>query len=652
MNRRSVKTTIRTIAGISFLLALLAVLSSCMVTAPTQPTISLSQAISLSKSSNIQQVVLDPAQGLMTVTAAVTGPPLTVLDINNVTTQVSNGTTLVVNIDGLNLASLQQLGFVLPANYSTLPASNSSLGGSFLVWLPWLLLVGLAFFLIRPNSGVRNQIGNIGRSKAKLSPATTPSVTFADVAGIEEAKQDLREVVEFLKNRSKFQAVGARIPKGILLVGPPGTGKTLLARAVAGEAGVPFFSISGSEFVEVFVGVGASRVRDLFEQAKQNKPSIIFIDEIDAVGRRRGSAFSGSSHEEREQTLNQILTEMDGFTPNAGVIVLAATNRPDVLDPALLRPGRFDRRIMLDAPDIAGRLAILKVHSAGHPLDKTVDLDVIAKETHGFSGADLSNLINEAAIMTARRDKTVISMDEMEEAIDRIVAGPQRKSRRVSQQDKKVAAYHEAGHALVARNLPNADPVLKVSIISRGGIGGYTRLIPNEEHYLMTRSQFNDTLATFLGGHTSEEMTFHEVTTGPHDDIKQATNLARKMITEYGMSDKLPLRTFGSGEEEGSYYGLEKRDYGEEVAGQIDEEVRTLIQKAHETAKRILSENQPRLVYLAEHLFLKETLEGKELEAVFTEPMRPLPADAMDTPAPKAPTPPAPITGRAPEPTA
>ena len=362
---------------------------------------------------------------------------------------------------------------------------------------------------------MKNQVTNFSRSKARVNTANTPTVTFADVAGVEEAKQDLQEVVDFLKNRSKFQAVGARIPKGILLIGPPGTGKTLLARAVAGEAGVPFFSISGSEFVEVFVGVGASRVRDLFEQAKQNKPAIIFIDEIDAVGRRRGSGIGGSSHEEREQTLNQILTEMDGFTPNAGVIILAATNRPDVLDPALLRPGRFDRRITLDPPDMNGRLAILKVHTVGKPMDKTVDLETIAKETHGFSGADIANLVNEAAILTARRNKTTIGKDELEEAVDRIVAGPQRKSRRISPQDKKVAAYHEAGHALVARMLPNADPVQKVSIIARGGMGGYTRLLPTEERYLMTRSQFKDTLATFLGGHTSEEMIFHEVTTGP-----------------------------------------------------------------------------------------------------------------------------------------
>jgi cell division protease FtsH len=361
------------------------------------------------------------------------------------------------------------------------------------------------------------------------------------VAGEEEAKTDLHEVVDFLKNRTKYQAVGARIPRGILLVGPPGTGKTLLARAVAGEAGVPFFS--------------------------------------------------------------------------------AATNRPDVLDPALLRPGRFDHRVTLELPDIGERLAILKVHAAGKPLDKSIDLEIVARESHSFSGADLATLINEAAIMTARRNKTVIGMDEIEEAIDRIVAGPQKRSRKISQQEKRVAAYHEAGHALVARLLPNADPVHKISIIPRGGLGGFTRLLPTEEHYLLTRSQFKDTLATFLGGHAAEELIFHEVTTGPHSDLKQATDLARKMITEYGMSEKLPLRTFGGGEEEGVYYGIERRDYGEEVVKQIDEEVRSLIDTANSTAVHILAENKARLVHLAERLIVVETLEGPELEHLFTEPI-------------------------------
>jgi cell division protease FtsH len=618
------KISFKIILIVGIIVAILTLLSSCVTdNLSNQTSISLSEAIALSKSNNIKSVVIDTNNGIMTMTAAVSGPPLQITDSSGNPAQISNGAQLVTNIGSLNLANLQQLGLVLPADYSTTTTGNNNLSSSLLTWFPFVLLIIIIFFLFRSSGSVKNQATSFSRSRARLNPGNTPTVTFADVAGVEEAKQDLSEVVDFLKNRSKFQLVGAKIPKGILLVGPPGTGKTLLARAVAGEAGVPFFSISGSEFVEVFVGVGASRVRDLFEQAKQNKPCIIFIDEIDAVGRRRGSGLSGSSHEEREQTLNQILTEMDGFTPNTGVIVLAATNRPDVLDPALLRPGRFDRRIALDPPDVGERLAILKVHIIGKPLDKTVDLETIAKETHGFSGADIANLTNEAAILTARRNKTSIGMDEMEEAIDRIIAGPQRKSRKISLQEKRVAAFHEAGHALVARLLPNADPVHKVSIITRGGMGGYTRLLPTEEHYLMTRSQFKDTLATFLGGHASEEMIFHEVTTGPHSDIKQATSLAYKMITEYGMSEKLPLRTFGSGDEETSYFGAEHKDYGEEVAKQIDEEVRVLIDTAHETAQRLLLENRSRLIHLAEKLIIAETLEGPALDKVFTEPISP-----------------------------
>ena len=599
-------------------------LVSCAPATPSNSIqIDLSQAIALSKTHNLRSALVDSGSETMTMTASVTGSPLSVTDSSGNAVKVSDNATLSTNIDGLSLSNLQDIGFVLPPQYSTSATSNSNFGSILISWLPLILLFVLLFFLLRSSSGVRNQVSNFSRSRARLTSSTTPTVTFADVAGEEEAKQDLHEVVDFLKNRTKFQAVGARIPRGVILVGPPGTGKTLLARAVAGEAGVPFFSISGSEFVEVFVGVGASRVRDLFEQAKQARPCIIFIDEIDAVGRRRGSGLSGSSHEEREQTLNQILTEMDGFTPNQGVIVLAATNRPDVLDPALLRPGRFDRRVSLELPDVNERLAILKVHVAGKPLDKSIDLETVAKESHGFSGADLANLVNEAAILTARRNHTTISMDEVEEAIDRIIAGPQKRSRKISQQEKKVAAYHEAGHALVARLLPNADPVHKISIIARGGIGGYTRLLPLEEHYLLTRSQFKDTLATFLGGHAAEDLIFHEITTGPHSDLKQATNLARKMITEYGMSEKLPLRTFGGSEEDTAYFGIEHRDYGEDVAKQIDEEVRSLIDQANLTAERILAENRARLIHLAEILAVTETLEGPALEQVFTETIPP-----------------------------
>jgi cell division protease FtsH len=426
-------------------------------------------------------------------------------------------------------------------------------------------------------------------------------------------------VVEFLRSREKFQALGARIPKGILLVGPPGTGKTLLARAVAGEANVPFFSISGSEFVEMFVGVGASRVRDLFDQAKRNTPCIVFIDEIDAVGRSRGTGLGGS-HDEREQTLNQILVEMDGFDTNTSVIVIAATNRPDILDPALLRPGRFDRRIVLDRPDINGRLGILKVHSNGKPLAESVDLEVLAKQTAGFSGADLANLVNEAAILAARRSQKAIEMGDLEESIDRVIAGPERKSRRISPKEKEITAYHEAGHALVARMLPNADPVHKISIVSRGMMGGYTRLLPTEDRYLMTRSQFKDSLATMLAGQAAEQIIFNEITTGAQNDLEEATKLARKMVTDYGMSEKLGPRTFGH-KEEMVFLGREiseQRDYSEKVALQIDEEVHTIIQTAYEVAEKTLTEHRDKLVQIAETLVAQETVESDELEAIFS----------------------------------
>ena len=412
--------------------------------------------------------------------------------------------------------------------------------------------------------------------------------------------------------------MGARIPKGVLLIGPPGTGKTLLARAVAGEADVPFFSISGSEFVEMFVGVGAARVRDLFDQAKRNTPCIVFIDEIDAVGRQRGAGLGGS-HDEREQTLNQILVEMDGFETNTSVIVIAATNRPDILDPALLRPGRFDRRVVLDRPDINGRTAILKVHSNGKPLDKDVDLEVLAKGTVGFSGADLANMVNEAAILAARRNKKAIGMVELEESIDRVFAGPERKSRKISLKEKEVIAYHEAGHALVARMLPNADPVHKISIVARGMALGYTKQLPTEDRYLVSRSQYRDILATLIGGRTAEQLIFNEITTGASDDIKRATDWARRMVTDYGMSDRLGPRTFGD-KQELVFLGreiAEQKDYGDKVADIIDDEVNKLIQDAYETAKKILTENKSKLVTLAKKLIEKETLEGEELEKIF-----------------------------------
>jgi cell division protease FtsH len=424
-------------------------------------------------------------------------------------------------------------------------------------------------------------------------------------------------VVEFLKYPDKFAALGARIPRGVLLVGPPGTGKTLLSRAVAGEAGVPFFSISGSEFVEMFVGVGASRVRDLFDQAKRNAPCIVFVDEIDAVGRQRGAGLGGS-HDEREQTLNQILVEMDGFDTNTNVIVIAATNRPDVLDPALLRPGRFDRQVVLDNPDIRGRLQVLEVHARGKPFEKNVNLQTLAKQTPGFSGADLSNLLNEAAILSARRNKKAIGMGELEEAIDRVISGPERKSRIISDKEKAITAYHEVGHALVARMLPNLDPVHKITIVARGLAGGYTRLLPTEDRYLYTESQFKETLAFALGGHAAEQLIFGEVTTGASNDIERATGLARQMVTQYGMSQKLGPRAFGK-KEELVFLGREigeQRNYSEAVAQEIDNEIRNLINEAYSVAREILVRHKDKLVTVSERLIAEETIEGPVFDEI------------------------------------
>lgn len=500
--------------------------------------------------------------------------------------------------------------------------SSFNWGGLFLNFLPLILFGALLFFLFRSARGANTQAFNFGRSRARLVTGSKPTVTFADVAGVDEAKQELQEVVEFLKSPQRFQALGARIPRGILLVGPPGSGKTLLARAIAGEAGVPFFSISGSEFVEMFVGVGAARVRDLFEQAKRNAPCIIFVDEIDAVGRHRGAGLGGG-HDEREQTLNQILVEMDGFDTNTNVIVLSATNRPDILDPALLRPGRFDRHVIIDQPDINGRKAILQVHAKGKPLSEDVNLETIAKQTPGFSGADLANLINEAAILAARRNRKNVGLKELEDAIDRVIAGPEKKSRLISPKEKEIIAYHEAGHALVAKMLPNADPVHKISIVARGMMGGWTRFLPTEDRHLWTRSQFEDRLAVSLAGRVAEEVAFNEVTTGAQNDLEQATRLARKMVTEYGMSHNLGPRTFGR-REELIFLGkeiTEQRNYSEKIAEEIDKEVRDLIEQAYNTAKKIMTENKERLGLIAQSLITKETLEEAELDSLFKEPI-------------------------------
>ncbi len=486
-------------------------------------------------------------------------------------------------------------------------------------FLPLIVFGGLLLFMLRQAQSGNNQALSFGRSRAKLNTGDKPTVTFADVAGVDEAKQELQEVVEFLKEPAKFANLGARIPRGVLMVGPPGTGKTLMARAVAGEAGVPFFSISGSEFVEMFVGVGASRVRDLFDQAKRNAPCIVFVDEIDAVGRHRGAGLGGS-HDEREQTLNQILVEMDGFDTDTNVIVIAATNRPDILDPALLRPGRFDRRVILDRPDSVGRRQILEVHVKGKPLAPDVDLQVIAKTTPGFTGADIENLINEAAILAARRNLKAITMAELQEAVEKVVAGPERKSRLISEKDKKIIAHHEAGHAIVSKMLPNSgDTVHKVSIVARGMALGYTLTLPEAEKVLQRQAKFEADLSVILAGRAAEELVFEDVTTSASDDLEKATNLARAMVTQYGMSEKLGPQTFGD-KEELVFLGREiseQRNYGEEVARIIDGEVRRLIDEAYNRALNILITYRDKLSEVAAKLIEKETLDGKEFEAIF-----------------------------------
>jgi cell division protease FtsH len=486
--------------------------------------------------------------------------------------------------------------------------------------LPLILIVGFVLFMMRQAQGTNNQALSFGKSRARMFLGNKTVVTFADVAGVDEAKMELQEVVEFLKYPEKFNSLGARIPRGVLLVGPPGTGKTLMARAVAGEAGVPFFSISGSEFVEMFVGVGASRVRDLFDQAKRNSPCIVFVDEIDAVGRQRGAGLGGS-HDEREQTLNQILVEMDGFDTNTNVIVVAATNRPDVLDPALLRPGRFDRQVILDRPDMKGRTAILKVHTKGKPLDKGLEVEGIARQSPGFSGADLANLVNEAAILAARRNKKVIGMSEFQEALERIVAGPERRSRVISDAEKKIIAYHEGGHAVVMRVLPKCDPVQKVTIISRGMSLGYTMGVPMEDRYLKSKTEFEDQIAGLLAGNASERIVFGDTTTGASNDIEKATDLARRMVTEYGMSEKLGPLSFGKREEMiflGRDLG-EQRNYSDEVAKQIDEEVRAIIDRAYDRAYEVLTTNRERLDRLAAKLVAEETVDSEGFEALFAD---------------------------------
>ena len=483
--------------------------------------------------------------------------------------------------------------------------------------LPILLIVGIWFFIMQQTQGGGNRVMNFGKSRAKMMGEEKTKVTFDDVAGADEAKQELEEVVDFLKSPRKFSEVGAKIPKGILLVGPPGTGKTLLARAVAGEAGVPFFSISGSDFVEMFVGVGASRVRDLFEQAKKNAPCIIFIDEIDAVGRHRGAGHGGG-HDEREQTLNQLLVEMDGFGTNEGIIILAATNRPDILDPALLRPGRFDRHVTVDRPDVKGREAILKVHIKGKPISPLIDLKVLAQQTPGFTGADLSNLVNEAALLAARENKKIIEMPELQEAIERVIAGPERRSRVMTVDTKKLTAYHEAGHAVVGYYLPYADPVHKITIIPRGRAGGYTLMLPKEDKSYVTKNQLLDEIKTFMGGRVAEALVLKDISTGASNDLERATDIARRMICDYGMSELLgPISLGGRNEQVFLGKGMgHDRDYGEEIAGQVDREVKRILDEAYKSTEAILSEHMDQLELIAKQLLETETMTAVEFDSL------------------------------------
>ncbi len=571
----------------------------------------LTTVIAMAKNNEVNEIVVDGKKLTVYPKATNVGSP------DRFTSRISENTDIISLLveSGVEVGPPSGVEVVFKGS-----SGFSSLFSLLINFLPVIIFGGLILFMMRQAQGSNNQTMSFGRSRARMMPFNRPGVTFNDVAGVEEAKAELFEVVEFLKYPERFMSLGARIPKGVLLVGQPGTGKTLLARAVAGEAGVPFFHISGSEFVEMFVGVGAARVRDLFEQAKRNAPCIVFVDEIDAVGRHRGAGLGGG-HDEREQTLNQILVEMDGFETNTNIIVVAATNRPDILDPALLRPGRFDRRVTLDLPDVRGRQEILKVHSAGKPLAPEVTLDTLAKETPGFSGADLSNLVNEAAILAARQNKKSIFMAEFEEAVERIIAGPERKSRVISAREKEMTAYHESGHALVAWVLPHADRVHKISIVSRGNMGGHTSLLPDEDRYLWTKNQFSDMLAVTMGGRVAEEEIFDELTTGASNDIERATKTALSMIKRYGMSEALGPRTFGK-REEMVFLGREiseERDYGDKVAEEIDDEVKELIDGAYHRAKDIISEHKTKLVKLAEFLIEHESVSGENLNRLFND---------------------------------
>jgi cell division protease FtsH len=597
---------------------------------------SFSQSSSAQETISINQVAADVQSGKITRIVE-DQDKLTVIygsgtqEIQKISHQ-EPGTTLVQQLKDLGVTTEQLSPSHISIEYkppSALAGILSSLG----YIIPFIFLAAVFWYVFRQAQGSNNAAMQFGRSRARMFTGDQPSVTFGDVAGVEEAKEELQEVVEFLREPEKFISLGARIPKGVLLVGPPGTGKTLLAKAVSGEAGVPFFSISGSEFVEMFVGVGASRVRDLFDQAKRHSPCIVFVDEIDAVGRQRGAGLGGS-HDEREQTLNQMLVEMDGFDTDTNVIIMAATNRPDILDPALLRPGRFDRRVVLDRPDMRGREAILKVHVKGKPLATGTDLGVLARSTPGFVGADLENLVNEGAILAARRNKKSIEQEDLEEAIERVIAGPERKSRLISEEEKRIVAYHEAGHAVVMNAVPEADPVHKVSITARGMAGGYTLALPEEDRTLMGRNKLFAEMVGLMGGRAAEEIVFNDITSGASNDLERVTKMARSMVTRLGMSDDLGPMVYGQ-KEELIFLGREiseQRDYSEAVAEQIDKEVRNLVNNAYDKAKQILVQYREMLDTIARKLLEVETISREEFEQLFPPP---IPKNG-GTPLPKA----------------
>lgn len=592
------------------LVAAVALFYRFLAPSPAPPEIPLSEVAALVKGGQVEKISVEG--DVLT---------LTVREGAGLTEKVSRrepdtGLTEALSNLGVTQEQLSGIGEIV---YEA-PSSTAGWVSLLLSYLPLVGFGLLLVFMLRQAQSGNNQALSFGKSRHRLLTGDKPTVTFEDVAGVDEAKEELSEIVDFLREPEKFTTLGARIPKGVLLVGAPGTGKTLMARAVAGEASVPFFNISGSEFVEMFVGVGASRVRDLFEQAKKNSPCIVFVDEIDAVGRQRGAGLGGS-HDEREQTLNQILVEMDGFETDAGVIVVAATNRPDILDPALLRPGRFDRRVVLDRPDMNGRKAILEVHARGKPLADDVDLLTLAKTTPGFTGADIENLLNEAALLAARRSKNAVGMEELQEAVERVIAGPERRSRLISDEEKKIIAYHEAGHALVMHELPKCDPVHKVSVIARGMALGYTIHLPEDDRYLVSRSKFEDDIAAGLGGRAAEEIVFGDITTGATQDMQEITKLARSMVMQYGMSKELGPRTFGR-KEELIFLGREiseQRDYSEMVAQKIDEEIKDIITRNYKRAKNMLTEQRQKLEEIAKKLVEQETIDGPEFEAMFAQ---------------------------------